>query len=257
MSTVRGAVKLLAFALWSICLVPPQMVLLLFHRGQAAYTIPYIWQKGVCRIFGIKVRVEGEPQINEQTLFISNHLSYLDIPAIASVLKASFVAKADVQNWPVFGFLSTLQQTAFISRSRGDAVKGKNALSNMLAEGKSLILFPEGTSSDGTNILPFKSSLFSLALGRTDELPLTIQPLTLKLLTVDRQDAASTEKRDLYAWYGDMTLPPHLWAFAKSRGAELLIEFHQPRQSKDFSCRKELANTCHTDVTQGLKVASG
>lgn len=255
-SSARGVTKLLAFILWSACFAPLQMIVLLFHRGKGAYIIPHFWHRGVCRILGIKVRVKGTPQITSQTIFISNHLSYLDIPVIASVLKASFIAKAEVKDWPVFGFLSTLQQTAFISRNRNDAVEGKNALSRMLKEGKSLILFPEGTSSDGTTILPFKSSMFSIALNKIEAPALMIQPLTLTLLKVDRKNADSPENRDLYAWHGDMTMPPHLWEFAKGKGAELLIEFHPSRQAKDFECRKKLANICHSDVVQGLRACS-
>ena len=105
MRSVIASAKLLAMALWSLSLIPFQLIVLAVHRGKWAYELPYLWECGVCRIFGIKVIIEGTPNKDKQTIYMGNHLSYLDIPAIASVLKASFVAKAEVAHWPVFGFL--------------------------------------------------------------------------------------------------------------------------------------------------------
>lgn len=248
------------FFLWCLVMVPPQILVLLFTRGPAAYTIPQIWHRGICRIFGLRVVVTGTPLHDRQTLFVANHVSYLDIPVMGSILRASFVAKNEVAGWPVFGWLSRLQQTAFISRSRADAQREKNALSNMIAAGKSIILFPEGTSTDGRDVAPFKSSLFSLTLENTDRV-MTIQPVTLVIETVDGHPATGQDMRDLYAWYGDMTMPPHLAAFTRSRGATIRLVFHPPIDPAGFADRKALADACCTAVRTGLggaaTVASG
>ncbi len=253
--------KGLLFFAFTLALAPLQILLMLFHRGETAYIIPLLWQKIICSVFGIKVIVEGEPLHNQQTLFVCNHVSYLDIPVIGSVLRASFIAKKDVAGWPVFGFLSRLQQTAFISRSRSDARKEKNALSSMLAEGKSLILFAEGTSTDGRNIAPFKSSLFSLTLD-DGQRALMIQPVTLRIEQVDGRSPDDQAARDLYAWYGDMTMPPHLKGFAKSRGAVIRLIFHPPIDPKNYADRKIMADACRAAVQSGLStetspIASG
>lgn len=225
-------------------------------RGPAAYILPHLWERCICLIFGLKVIVEGKPHTDSQTLYIANHLSYLDIPVIASVLKASFVAKEDVAGWPVFGFLSKMQQTAFISRSRTQAAKGRYALQNMLKDGKSLIIFPEGTSSDGQEILPFKSSLFSIAHDIRTESPLMVQPITLSLVKVNGQLPNDQTIRNQYAWHGDMTLSPHLWAFLKGKGATVRIHFHPPEPAQKFPCRKTLAQHCHVSIEKGRALAT-
>lgn len=239
------------FFLWCLVMVPPQVAVMMFTRGPAAYTLPWLWQRGICRIFGIKVLIEGAPLTSRQTLFVANHVSYLDIPVIGCVLKASFIAKKEVAGWPVFGTLSRLQQTAFISRARGDAQKEKNALSNMIAEGKSLILFPEGTSTDGRDVVPFKSSLFSLTLD-DGQRALMIQPVTLRVEAVDGRSPEDQSVRDLYAWYGDMTMPPHLKAFAGSKGAVIRLIFHEPIDPRGYADRKTLADACCAAVRSGI-----
>lgn len=189
-----------------------------------------------------------------QCLYVGNHLSYLDIPAIGYILPASFVARKDVASWPVFGFLSKLRQTAFISRDRNDALKGKNALSKMIAQGKSLIVFPEGTSTDGRGVRDFKSSLFSIALQQDRREDLYIQPLTIEMRRVDGRPVQTQDDRDLYAWHIDMDtpLPAHLWRFARSRGAEISLTFHDSFPAIRYENRKTLAKDCHLAVSNGL-----
>ncbi|MCB9991552.1 MAG: 1-acyl-sn-glycerol-3-phosphate acyltransferase [Rhodospirillales bacterium] len=235
---------------WSALLIPPQIIILLFSRGKAAFILPTFWQHRICNAFGLKVEVIGTPVLDRQALFVSNHISYLDIPVIAGVLPASFVAKADVASWPVFGLLAKLQQTAFVSRSRATLAQEKAALSNVLAQGRSLIIFPEGTSSDGQTVLPFKTSLFGLALESGQDI--TVQPFTIELASVDGHEVSTQADRDLYAWHGDMTLMPHFWAFAKSSGAKVRLHFHPPLRVQQISDRKELARICYDLVAAPL-----
>lgn len=245
--TAAAWLKLAAFALDCAWVIPSQSLVLLLHKGPCSYVLPRLWHRACCAIFGLKFKVIGTPYSDGQVIYAGNHVSYLDISVIGSVLKASFIAKNDLAKWPLFGFLATLQQAAFIERSRQAAGKEKSALETYLAEGKNLILFPEGTSSDGTAILPFKSSFFSLAFSPAARPGIVVQPMTLRL-----ENAATREDRDLYAWYGDMTLEPHLWAFARSRGATVSLIFHPPLRVSDFRDRKELARACEAAVSAGL-----
>lgn len=250
MRVLIASFKMTVFALWCLVIVPVQYLLILAYKGRHAYIIPCIWHKGVCVIFNLKVSVHGTPEKNRQVIFVSNHISYLDIPVIGTVLKASFVAKKDVASWPVFGFLSKLQQTAFIDRSRNAAAKEANALDNMIGAGKSLIIFPEGTSTDGREVLPFKSSLFSLAL-KDSENPVLIQPFTITMDKVDGQKPEQQNIIDIYSWHRDMTteLPAHLWLFAKSKGAKISLHFHPVISSDQYSDRKKLAILCQETVS--------
>ena len=173
-------------------------------------------------------------------------MSWLDIPVIGSTVKASFVAKREVATWPVFGFLSKLQQTAFIDRSRNAALREKNSLKNQLENGKRFILFPEGTSSNGQEVLPFKSSLLEVAKTNC---PLSIQPFSLTIQTISNKPIVDSAQYDTYAWYGDMTLAPHLWNFAKSKGAHIHLDFLDMITTEGEMDRKELTKTIRDKVT--------
>ncbi len=249
MNTSKALLKASVFLVWSLILVPFQCVVLIAFPLKYTYILPCLWHKGICYLFGIKVLIEGTPTKNEKVIFVSNHLSYLDIPVIGSLLRASFVAKKEVANWPVFGFLSRLQQTAFIDRNPKTAATGTRAVASMLEQGKKVILFPEGTSSDGRQVCPFKSSIFSIALsGDAEKNEVLIQPFTVRQENVQNQ-----QERDNYAWYGDMDMPPHLWNFAKSTGATIRLIFHEPFYPGQFSNRKTLCTACYNAVEYGLE----
>jgi 1-acyl-sn-glycerol-3-phosphate acyltransferase len=254
MTHVTAALKMLLFALWCLIAVPFQSAVLLFTKGDAAYILPCLWHKGVCKIFGIRYTITGAPVTDRQTLFMSNHLSYLDIPLIGSFLKASFLAKKDVESWPVFGFLSKLQQTAFIERKQSATAREIESLSQRVQNQRNLILFPEGTSTDGRSVLPFKSSLFTLAMGTGTE-TLVVQPMTLHLVSVDGKAPETQALRDLYTWHRDMDTPlaTHLWLFAKTSGARIDVIFHPALNPADYEDRKTLAKICHEHVSKGLE----
>lgn len=252
--SLKASAKLLVFAVACILMIPLQIIVTtLFGHGAPAYVLPRLWHRLICRTWGIKVIVLGRPQTHTQTIYVGNHLSYLDIPAIGSVLKTSFVSKKEVAHWPVFGTLARLQQTGFIDRSRSAAKNERSAIGSMIADGKNLVIFPEGTSTDGREVLPFKSSLFSLML-QGENPGLSIQPFTVSMRLVDGQSPDTQELRDIYAWHRDMDteLPVHLWRFAKSRGAVIVLHFHAPLKAETHSDRKLLAKICHEQVASGL-----
>lgn len=255
---LRAVIKLVLITLWCLLLVPIQCIVLLFHKGPGSYFVPQFWHKGIAAIIGLKTVVNGAAMAREQTIFVGNHLSYLDIFALGSVIRASFIAKEEIAGWPVIGFLSTVQQTAFISRSGGQAKKVANSLAAMLKVGKGLILFPEGTSTDGRAILPFKSSLFSLVRDETSGKAIQIQPFTVSLLETDGKPVAGGPEtplnggRDLYAWWGDMDFAPHFWKFLTTSGAKLQITFHPVIKPQPEHDRKILSKASWDIVNQGL-----
>jgi 1-acyl-sn-glycerol-3-phosphate acyltransferase len=256
MTKIKASLKIALFLGWCMLVVPTQFIYLFFVKGYSAYTIPYIWQRGVCKVFGIKVTVKGAALSKHHTVYCSNHTSYLDIPAIGSVLKASFVAKSEVEKWPVFGFLSKLQQTIFISRRRNDAKKGALKIQEGLNDGKNIILFPEGTSSDGQSLLPMKAAMLSPLVGLSNAY---IQPFTIVIRKVDGQDVSGSDQeqalRDLYAWYGEMELAPHLWIFAQTKGAEIDLIFHDPISAQAVEDRKRLVALCEEKIRIPLVTA--
>lgn len=253
MNTLRAVFKILLLILWTIPLVLIQMVVMLFSRDKGSYYVPQLWHRGIACIVRLKVEIDGVAPSSAQTIFVSNHLSYLDIFAIGSHLRASFVAKEDIAHWPVIGFLCTVQQTAFISRASREAKKVANSLGNMLKEGKSLILFPEGTSTSGQDMLPFKSSLFSLVQDSSNGQSVQIQPFTLQLLETDGKPLDPvTASWDLYSWYADMEFGPHFWAFLKQSGAKVRLTFHPVIVPSPADDRKTLAKAAWDSVSAGL-----
>jgi lyso-ornithine lipid O-acyltransferase len=251
-----AALKLAAFALNCVWVIPTQSLVLVITRGPASYYLPQLWHRVMCIILGIRWEIVGTAAKGKQVIYMSNHLSYLDIPLLASVIRASFVAKSEVEGWAVFGYLSRLQQTAFIQRKKSAMGREKKALQERIESGESLIIFPEGTSTSGYEVLPFKSSLFALALGEKKE-NLYIQPVTITLLTVDGRAPRSKEEQDVYAWPRDVEidLGAHLWRFAQTKGARLRLTFHEPLRAADFTDRKILAKICHDNVSKGLTLA--
>jgi len=120
------------------------------------------WARGVCRIVGVKATITGTPP--QDALIVSNHVSYLDIPLIASYVDAVFVAKAEIQDWPLIGRVCRGIDTIFIDRnSKRDVVKVGEEMEARLAIGLGVVFFPEGTSSTGESVLPFRPSLFEVA----------------------------------------------------------------------------------------------
>jgi 1-acyl-sn-glycerol-3-phosphate acyltransferase len=249
MPALKACMKAAFMVAQTLILMPFQLVALaLSFDGPGALEMPRLWHKGVCRAFGIKVEVKGTPVTDRQVLYVGNHLSHLDINVLGGLLPVAFVAKADVRGWPVFGFLAVIQRTVFISRARGDAMLAKDSFEGALKRGRSLFLFPEGTSSAGETALPFKSSLFASVAGTK----LMVQPFSVVLLEVDGRPVKTVEDRDVYAYHRDMTFAPHLWTFMKGRGARVRIVFHPPIDAAAVADRKELAAAAQAAVARGL-----
>lgn len=244
---LRGAGKLGLYLTLCLILIPVQYAVIQFARGRGVYTIPLFFHRITARIFGLRVQARGAlaHDTGRQILFVGNHLSYLDITVLGGLLPASFIAKKEVANWPLFGTLARLQRTVFMDRARTAAAREKETLGRRIGEGHDLILFAEGTSSDGRSVLPFKSSLFALAAQ--EEADFLIQPFSIILQNIETQ-----EQRDAYAWYADMTLTPHLWAFAKGRGAQVTVLFHPPIDTRNIICRKEAARLAHAASARGV-----
>lgn len=250
--------RMVLFSLHCVWIVLTQWPLLRFYRGPKSFILPRIWQGAAAKIFGIKVRVHGTPYEGKQTIYVSNHISYIDIPTLGGVVKGVFVARGDLAGWPIFGFLATMQQTAFISRDKKNARAEKENLERLIREGKNLILFAEGTSTNGTAVVPFKSSLFSLAFN-DDGSPrdLVIQPVTISLASVNGLpvEPGPGPLRDTYTWHGDMTLGPHIMQLAAANGAVVDITLHKPRSPADYNGdRKALAADCYNDVAGAMPV---
>ena len=214
------------------------------------------WHAGSCQITGITTHLHGTPAQAGPVLYVANHVSYLDISVLGSTLDASFVAKSEVRNWPLFGYLARLQNTVFVARKSRDVKAQRSVMRDRLNDGDSLILFPEGTSSDGSRALQFKSALFEAANTEIDGTPITVQPISLAYTRFDGMPMGRM-LRPFYAWYGDMELAPHLWHVLGLGTIEVDVIFHPPVKLQDFGSRKALAQHCESTVSRGLSDALG
>ncbi|MCG5244103.1 lysophospholipid acyltransferase family protein [Azospirillum doebereinerae] len=250
-STGRGALRLAAYALWTVTLIPVQAVAVALKRP-LRHRLPVFYHRACARLMGLDVVVRGQRATEGPVLFVSNHSSYLDITVLGSVIPGSFIAKTEVAGWPFFGLLAKLQRTVFVERkARTEVGKQRDDIGARLESGDSLILFPEGTSSDGNRTLPFKTALFAVASRRIAGKALTVQPVSV---TPTRLDGIpmGIAFRPFYAWYGDMDLAPHLWQAFKLGGMTVEVEFHPPVTIDGFSSRKAIAEHCQRAVSQGV-----
>lgn len=252
-SPLRALMRLSLYGGFTLLLMPLQVVALVFDLGLKR-TLPVWYHRRCCRVLGIRVEPRGRRSRKHPTLYISNHVSYLDIPVLAALVPVSFVAKAEVKRWPFFGWLAVLQRTVFVERRVSRAQEPRNEMLQRLEAGDDLVLFPEGTSSDGNRILPFKSALLSVAEHWTGTTPLAIQPVSIAYTKLDGLPLGR-HLRPFFAWYGDMDLMPHLWQLAGLGHLSVVVHFHPPVTLADQGSRKALSNYCHSQIEQGLAAA--
>lgn len=250
-SSGRGALRLSLYLLWTLLLIPLQ-AMAVARDWRLCRTLPRFYHRVCTRLMGLEVVVRGEQAAGGPVLFVSNHSSYLDISVLGSLIPGSFVAKTEVGTWPFFGLLARLQRTVFVERKARTSVdKQRDDIGGRLDAGDSLILFPEGTSSDGNRTLPFKTALFAVAARRIDGRPLTVQPVSVAATRLDGIPMGIAF-RPFYAWYGDMDLVPHLWQAFRLGGMTIEVEFHPPVTIDGFSSRKALADHCQRVVADGV-----
>jgi 1-acyl-sn-glycerol-3-phosphate acyltransferase len=252
-SPLKALIRLLAYGGLTLLLMPVQVFAVLFDL-EIKRTLP-IWYHGkCCQILGFRVEVRGPRSTAHPTLYVCNHVSYLDIMILGSLIKGSFVAKSEVAGWPLFGWLARLQRSVFIERNGLKAARHRDALNQRLEDGDDLILFPEGTSGDGNQVLPFKSALFSVAERRPHDMPLLVQPVSIAYTRLDGVPMGRY-LRPLFAWYGDMEMGGHLWHVAGLGWATVVVEFHPPATIEAFGSRKMLSDYCQGRVTAGMSAA--
>jgi lyso-ornithine lipid O-acyltransferase len=242
--------RILLYLGLTLSLMPVQAVAVAVESGLAR-RLPRAYHRWVCRILGIRLVLNGFPTAANPALYIVNHTSYLDIEILGAALEASFVSKAEVANWPWFGWLAKLQRTVFIDRQKGATIGHRNAIVRRLDRGDRLILFPEGTSSDGNHVLPFKSSLFSVAEYRRNGVAITVQPISVAYTRLNGIPVGRAY-RPFFAWYGDMDMGTHLWHWLGLGVLTVEIAFHPPVTIDQFASRKELTRHCHAVVSAGV-----
>ena len=238
----------------TLVLLPVQLLAIAFRWRIAAF-LPFLWQRVARLVAGIRVHVVGTP-VRERPLFLlSNHQSWSDITVLGSVLPLSFIAKSEVKSWPVFGWLAILQRTVFVERAaRGATGRQTDAIASRLNAGDVMVLFAEGTTSDGNEVLPFKTALVGAAqaaLKDSDEDAVLVQPVAIAY-THANGVPLGREGRPLCAWPGNVTLGPHLKRFLKEGAIDATVAFGEPIRVSAASNRKIVARDCEAAVRRML-----
>ena len=248
---LRAIVRALAFLGVTLTLLPVFAAAGVLGPA-AGQPIRRLWARFCLRLLGLEVHYQGAPMQACATLLVANHVSYLDIVLLAARTDATFIAKAEVRAWPLFGAIGRAAGTFFIRRQWRDALVQRNSLAARLRAGESFILFAEGTSTDGLGVLPFKTSLLSVAEPWVLDRPIAVQPVTLayRRLRCGRPITAANCHR--YAWCGDDALVPHLWAMLHDDGCVIEVVFGAPVVSWSVSSRKLLGRDLHRTISAEL-----
>lgn len=252
MQSLRASFILLGFFVFTFALMPIQL-LLLATKSRYAGTFPHWYHRYVCRLLGVRIHVTGKLAGDKAVLVVANHVSWLDIPVLSAVGPVSFVAKKEVAGWPFVSWLAKLQRSVFVDRTRRiRAQRSASEIATRLADGDTIVLFAEGTSSDGNRVKPFKTALFAAAgLGPITETRQsdTICTQTLALAYTHRHGLPLGRRgRSSIGWFGDKELASHAWAVLKGGPLDVHVKIGEPVDLRQFQNRKALARYLENQV---------
>jgi lyso-ornithine lipid O-acyltransferase len=245
---------IIVVGLITAALIPVQAVAVYFEWPMR-HAIPKLYHRVLCALIGVRVHVVGSPPKQGPLLILANHSSWLDITVITSMLSVVFVAKSEVATWPLFGLLAKLQRSIFVDRRRRHKTgETSSEIAQRLVDGDPVVLFAEGTSSDGNRVLPFRTALIGaarelLAVHNHIADRVTIQPLSVAYvgwqgLPLDRR------QRTAVSWYGTVELVPHLVNIVRSGAIDVVLTWGEPVTYDDNTDRKVLAKAMEVAVRQ-------
>lgn len=252
---VRIAFTALVVGVVSIAAIPLQWISVKLRLPSRRW-IPLLFHRVCVRLFGVRIKVRGAPAGERPLLLVANHSSWLDITVLTSILPVVFIAKSEIAGWPLFGLFAKLQRSVFVDRSRRQATGDvTRMIGARLAEGDPVVLFGEGKASDGNRVLPFRSALLGAlreALGDGGHgfvQPVSIAYTRLHGLPMGRQH------RPFAAWYGGMSLLPHLLGVIREGAIDAVVSFGMPIEVEPGVDRKALARSME-DAVRRMTVAA-
>jgi len=255
---IRFVFVLLALIVLTLVLVPMQLIGIAFDlRWQRS--IPHFYHRMLCALVGVRIREVGKRTSDTPVLILSNHVSWLDICVITALSPVVFVAKSEVAKWPVFGWLAKLQRTIFIERERRQKTgAATQEIAGRLLGGDAVVLFAEGTSSDGIHVLPFRSALIGAvhhALGdNTHHTAITVQPMSLAYVGFGGLPVGRA-LRERVAWYGDADLIPHFIGILASGAIDITVTWGEARAYDMTADRKQIARDAEQAVRRMTSAA--
>lgn len=243
MTWLRIVYMFLLLSVVTLVLLPAQLIGLYFDLP-IRRRIPRLWHKVACHALGIRVHVHGRLEAAKPLLLVANHVSWKDIMVLGSVADVAFIAKTEVRDWPIFGWLARLQKTIFVARDqKRHAGTQVNEIAERLAGDEIVVLFPEGTTSDGNRLLPIKSSLFGAASSAADQVPgqlVHVQPVAIAYTGIQGV-AMGRYHRPVAAWPGSIALVPSLMGLMKAGAIDVDVTFGETTPFRKGDNRKALS----------------
>jgi len=260
MTTFQAGCRLIVLVLLTIPLLILQLAVFRLLPNWSG-VIPIVFHRLSLKILGVKVRLVGRQLAQGPCLIVANHSSWLDISVFGSLTELSFIAKKEVAHWPVFGLFAKLQGCLFVDREKRTATaEFKENMRKRLDRGDILVLFPEGTSSDGNRVLPFRSALMGAAEVPVSDLlggavrSIKVQPVSIAYTRLHGLPMGR-QYRPYFAWYGDMDIAPHIWEVMKLGPCDVTIHVHEAVTVGQIGNRKALARYCEVKVKRGMLAA--
>lgn len=214
------------------------------HRPVTPHITQFVCRWSL-RIIGLAHHVTGAPMVGPGAV-VANHASWLDIFALNARKRVYFVSKSEVAHWPGIGWLARATGTVFIERRRARAKAQKDVFRERLMAGHKLLFFPEGTSTDGRQVISFKTTLFEAFFAPEIRERIAVQPVSVLYTAPPGADPR------FYGWWGDMEFGGHLVAtLAPARQGRIDVIYHPPLPVADFTDRKALARACEDAVRRG------
>jgi 1-acyl-sn-glycerol-3-phosphate acyltransferase len=240
-----------ALIVLTLVLLPFQLIGIAFDM-RLQRIIPHLYHRVLSALIGIRIREVGQRSTKVPALILSNHVSWLDICVITALAPVVFVAKSEVAQWPVFGWLAKLQRTVFIDRQarhRTGAATGE--IADRLLGGDAVVLFAEGTSSDGIRVLPFRSALIGAvhrAVGAaTHHKEIAVQPMSVAYVGLGGVPLGRA-LRERVAWYGDADLMPHFFQVLACGAVDVTVSWGDATAYGISADRKQIARDAEQSV---------
>ncbi len=254
MPQIRAILKFTLFISWTLLAMFCGAFTYVFNRNLHEKLLRLYCQT-ILKIFNVKVGEKGFENLPQDAmLYVSNHTSYMDIIVIGSRISVRFTPKIEISKWPVINTLVNMSLPVYIHRNSTKTLEQKNTIKEIINSGDSILIFPEATTNDGNKVLPFKSSLFSVAEPHEEDNAddhICVQPISIVYTHIDGEPA-NKGNMDRIAWYGNMKFLPHLWNLLAAKSAKVKIIYHSTIYYDDFGDRKSLSKHCEEVISKGV-----
>lgn len=248
---LKSPFKLSLILLWILLCIPPVWIAKTLRKPAARDAMVRGCYRGLLRILGLRLHVQGSMDAARPLLVVTNHLSYLDIIILGSQ-GVRFTPKGEIERWPLIGFICRLCDSVFIDRRPEQVQEMAQRIKASLAGGAVVAMFPEATTGNGLHLLPFKSGFFSLAEEGVDGRELAVQPAAIAYTRISRLPIDRTQWPEL-AWYGDMELAPHLLHLLTLGAINVELTYLPPLTITECGNRKHMAQAAHNAIAGAIE----